>query len=283
MAWRSTRPRPTRSRPCSTLKGRGPSAALPLVAASLDQVIERCGALDAASARLAQRVLAGAAVARPRRAGVDRRCASMPARARSPCACRRIRWRARSPRASARRSRRRARTAPASRLRRPRRRSRRLRPTRACSSSTAGPTPGGAPSTIVDARGDRAVLRPRRRDRVEPRARIARGMTTPVSTDEPPARTRGARRLHDDDHARSHDPDVLLDELTGLARAAGAEVGLTAVQARDAADPATLIGRGKAERSRVACDEADVSTRHRRERADARAGAQPRDRSSTAA
>jgi GTP-binding protein HflX len=59
--------------------------------------------------------------------------------------------------------------------------------------------------------------------------------------------------------SRTFDPDVRLDELEGLARAAGADVVLTSVQTRGVADPATLIGRGKAETLARACDEADVS------------------------
>lgn len=45
----------------------------------------------------------------------------------------------------------------------------------------------------------------------------------------------------------SPDPDIALDELAGLAHAAGADVVLRLVQERGAPDPATLIGRGKAE------------------------------------
>ena len=58
--------------------------------------------------------------------------------------------------------------------------------------------------------------------------------------------------------ARLADPDILLDELTGLARAAGAEVVVSLVQDRPTADSATLIGKGKAETLARACDEADV-------------------------
>jgi GTP-binding protein HflX len=58
--------------------------------------------------------------------------------------------------------------------------------------------------------------------------------------------------------SRSVDPDILLDELTGLARAAGAEVVLSLVQDRPTADSATLIGKGKAETLARACAEADV-------------------------
>jgi GTP-binding protein HflX len=55
--------------------------------------------------------------------------------------------------------------------------------------------------------------------------------------------------------ARAADPDLQLDELAGLARAAGADVVLRATQERPAPDPATLIGRGKAETLARGCDE----------------------------
>jgi len=83
-------------------------------------------------------------------------------------------------------------------------------------------------------------------------------MSTPVSSDDRP-RERAALVGFTRRAARSSDPEILLDELAGLARAAGADVVLTSVQARDAADPATLIGRGKAELLATACDQADVS------------------------
>jgi len=54
---------------------------------------------------------------------------------------------------------------------------------------------------------------------------------------------------------RHLDQDLLLDELAGLARAAGAAVVLTMVQERAAADSATLIGRGKAKTLAAACAE----------------------------
>ena len=54
---------------------------------------------------------------------------------------------------------------------------------------------------------------------------------------------------------RTIDPEVQLEELAGLARAAGAEVALCVVQDRATPDPATLIGRGKAEALALACDE----------------------------
>jgi GTPase len=83
-------------------------------------------------------------------------------------------------------------------------------------------------------------------------------MKTPVSNDDRP-RERAALVGFTRRTARPQDPDILLEELAGLARAAGAEVVLTAVQARSAADPATLIGRGKAEQLARACTESDVA------------------------
>jgi GTP-binding protein HflX len=62
--------------------------------------------------------------------------------------------------------------------------------------------------------------------------------------------TRATRRL---------DPDIVLEELAGLARAAGAAVVHSAVQERATPDPATVIGRGKAEALAIACDAADAT------------------------
>ena len=58
---------------------------------------------------------------------------------------------------------------------------------------------------------------------------------------------------------RTLDPEIQLEELAGLARAAGAEVALCVVQDRAPPDPATLIGRGKAQALALACDEARVT------------------------
>jgi GTP-binding protein HflX len=58
---------------------------------------------------------------------------------------------------------------------------------------------------------------------------------------------------------RGSDPDAVLDELAGLARAAGAEVVVSVVQDRPAPDAATLIGRGKAETLAKACEEMRAS------------------------
>jgi len=59
--------------------------------------------------------------------------------------------------------------------------------------------------------------------------------------------------------ARGADPDIALDELAGLAEAAGATAVLRATQERPNAEPATLIGRGKAEEIALACDEAGAT------------------------
>ena len=55
------------------------------------------------------------------------------------------------------------------------------------------------------------------------------------------------------------DPDDILDELAGLAAAAGADVVLRITQERAAPDPALLFGRGKAEEIAEACDRANAT------------------------
>ena len=55
------------------------------------------------------------------------------------------------------------------------------------------------------------------------------------------------------------DPELVLEELSGLASAAGASVVLRAVQERPTADAATLIGSGKAEQLARACDEGSIT------------------------
>jgi GTP-binding protein HflX len=55
------------------------------------------------------------------------------------------------------------------------------------------------------------------------------------------------------------DPDHLLDEFAGLARAAGAEVVLRAAQERRAPDPATFIGSGKAAALALSCETAGAT------------------------
>jgi GTPase len=60
--------------------------------------------------------------------------------------------------------------------------------------------------------------------------------------------------------SRRFDPEHSLDELAGLASAAGAAVLLRVMQERPKPDPATFLGSGKLERLAVSCDEvrADV-------------------------
>jgi GTP-binding protein HflX len=57
---------------------------------------------------------------------------------------------------------------------------------------------------------------------------------------------------------RSADPDLLQEELAGLAAAAGAMPVLRAVQERAKPDPSTFIGSGKAAQLARACAEADI-------------------------
>jgi GTPase len=59
--------------------------------------------------------------------------------------------------------------------------------------------------------------------------------------------------------SRHFDPEHSLDELAGLAAAAGADVVVRVLQERPKPDPATFLGSGKVESLRRACDEADVS------------------------
>jgi GTP-binding protein HflX len=58
---------------------------------------------------------------------------------------------------------------------------------------------------------------------------------------------------------RAADPEQQLDELAGLAAAAGARVVYRAVQERATPDASTLIGAGKAELVARACDETDAN------------------------
>jgi GTP-binding protein HflX len=60
--------------------------------------------------------------------------------------------------------------------------------------------------------------------------------------------------------SRHFDPEHSLDELAGLAEAAGAAVALRVLQDRPKPDPATFLGSGKVQSLAAACDEADVDT-----------------------
>jgi GTP-binding protein HflX len=59
---------------------------------------------------------------------------------------------------------------------------------------------------------------------------------------------------------RHFDPEHSLDELAGLAAAAGADVALRVLQERPRPDPATFLGSGKVASLRHACDEVRVDT-----------------------
>jgi GTP-binding protein HflX len=60
--------------------------------------------------------------------------------------------------------------------------------------------------------------------------------------------------------SRHFDPEHSLDELAGLAAAAGAAVALRVLQERPRPDPATFLGSGKVAALAAACDEARVDT-----------------------
>ncbi len=60
------------------------------------------------------------------------------------------------------------------------------------------------------------------------------------------------------DSSRQYDPEHSLDELAGLAAAAGGEVVLRVLQERPKPDPATFLGRGKVEWLATACGEQKV-------------------------
>jgi GTP-binding protein HflX len=60
------------------------------------------------------------------------------------------------------------------------------------------------------------------------------------------------------DASRHFDPEHSLDELAGLAAAAGATVVLRMMQDRPKPDPATFLGKGKVQSLAAACDELDA-------------------------
>ena len=60
--------------------------------------------------------------------------------------------------------------------------------------------------------------------------------------------------------SRNFDPEHSLDELAGLAAAAGADVALRVLQERPRPDPATFLGSGKVASLALMCDEARVDT-----------------------
>ena len=60
--------------------------------------------------------------------------------------------------------------------------------------------------------------------------------------------------------SRNFDPEHSLDELAGLADAAGADVALRVLQERPRPDPATFLGSGKVTSLALACEESNVDT-----------------------
>ncbi len=60
------------------------------------------------------------------------------------------------------------------------------------------------------------------------------------------------------DSPRQFDPEHSLDELAGLASAAGADTGLRVLQERAKPDPATFLGSGKVKMLATACGEASI-------------------------
>ena len=73
--------------------------------------------------------------------------------------------------------------------------------------------------------------------------------------------------------SRHFDPEHSLDELAGLASAAGATVVLRVLQERPKPDPATFLGSGKIASLAASCDELDIGVVDFRQRIDARAAA----------
>ena len=72
----------------------------------------------------------------------------------------------------------------------------------------------------------------------------------------PPVRERAALVGLFKDSPRQFDPEHALDELAGLAAAAGAEVVLRVQQERAKPDPATFLGSGKVQMLAAACEDA---------------------------
>ncbi len=136
-----------------------------------------------------------------------------------------------------------------------------------------GPSPGGLASTIVDVDERRPTAHPARAGGLRPRVRIPAingldlrhiGRTHLPMTQSMAGRQerRGRQRaalvgLATGVVTRAA-ADHSLEELDGLARAAGADVVLRLVQERPAPDPALYLGRGKVGMLKQACAELDV-------------------------
>ncbi|MGH9308880.1 MAG: hypothetical protein ACRD1U_05880 [Vicinamibacterales bacterium] len=85
-------------------------------------------------------------------------------------------------------------------------------------------------------------------------------MSTMARSGAPESRERAALVGLFSGASRHFDPEHSLDELAGLAGAAGADVALRILQERPKPDPATFLGSGKVASLAAACDEANVDT-----------------------
>lgn len=85
-------------------------------------------------------------------------------------------------------------------------------------------------------------------------------MSTMARSGAPESRERAALVGLFSGASRHFDPEHSLDELAGLAAAAGADVALRILQERPKPDPATFLGSGKVVSLAAACDEANVGT-----------------------
>ncbi len=85
-------------------------------------------------------------------------------------------------------------------------------------------------------------------------------MSTMARSGAPESRERAALVGLFSGASRHFDPEHSLDELAGLAAAAGADVALRVLQERPKPHPATFLGSGKVASLAAACDEAHVGT-----------------------
>ena len=278
--WRSIRRRPPAVRALFDLKGRAARAALPFVAASASQVERSCGRCRPLERAAGGDVLAGAAVARARRAGVDRpRGASagrgsiairVPAHPRGAALAEA--WGRPLPATSANRSG----EPPASRAE------------RRWARSGARPACAGH-RRRRDAR--RRAVDDRRRARRRARRSCARARspwnrvldsleamsTRGAVSNEPPVERAALVGLVTTRATRRPIRTSTLEELAGLARS-GRRRRSCCAPCRNARAPIrrTFIGKGKAEQLARRVRRSRRHARHRRQRAHAGAGAQPR-------
>jgi GTP-binding protein HflX len=85
---------------------------------------------------------------------------------------------------------------------------------------------------------------------------VTRTSASRTTSDDPQDRAALDRRFNSS--SRQFDPEHSLDELAGLAAAAGATVVLRVLQERPKPDPSTFLGSGKVASLAASCDELDV-------------------------